>query len=120
MKRNIVKVIVSTTLVAMLVMVVYITQNNFKKDVDDKGLFKYEIDFPQSAGTINANLVTKNNLNVSKVENSEILDTYYIVKEEISDERKEDIKEAFNMEKVKGSNNPIILQSIIKRKEWNI
>lgn len=103
MKRNIVKVIVSTTLVAMLVMVVYITQNNFKKDVDDKGPFKYEIDFPQSAGTINPNLVTKNNLNVSKVENSEILDTYYIVKEEISDERKEDIKEAFNMEKVKGS-----------------
>ena len=76
---------------------------NSMEDVDDKETFKYEIDFPQSAQIINPNLVIKNNLNVNKVENSELLSTYYIVKEEISDERKEDIKEAFNMEKVKGS-----------------
>ena len=103
MKRNIIKLIASITLVTMLVIVVYTTQNNFKKDVDYNETFKYEIEFPQSAGTINPNLITKNNLKVNKVENNEILDTYYIVKEEISDERKEDIKEAFDMEKVKGS-----------------
>ncbi|MBQ2982483.1 MAG: hypothetical protein IJD58_10245 [Lachnospiraceae bacterium] len=76
---------------------------NSMEDVDDKETFKYEIDFPQSAQIINPNLVIKNNLNVNKVENSELLSTYYIVKEEISDDRKEDIKEAFDMENVKGS-----------------
>lgn len=102
MKRNIIKVIASISLIAILVMIVYKTQDNFKQDIDENDAFKYEIDFPQSAGTINPNLATKNNLDPNMVENSKILDTYYIVKEEISDERKEDIKEVFNMKKVKG------------------
>ena len=100
MKRNIIKAIAGMSAAVMLLMAVFAVQDYLREDDESTEAFEYEINFPQSAGHINPDLVTKDNLDKNDIANSEILDTYYIVRDEISDTRKEDIKEAFDMEKV--------------------
>ena len=100
MKRNIIKTMVGVAVAAILVVSVFVVQAYMREDDESGEEFEYAIDFPRSAGYINPDLVTKDNLDKDDIDNSEILGTYYIVREEISDNRKEDIKEAFDMEKV--------------------
>lgn len=100
MKKGVIKKILCMVVVAMIVVAVFVAQDFLKKDDEPMEIFEYEIDFPQSAGYINPYLVTKNNIDKSDIENKEILDTYFIVRDKISNARKEVIKEAFDMEKV--------------------
>ena len=100
MKKDIMKKVIGTLVVGVVTVVtVVVTQNFFDKNDEATDGFQYEIDFPQSAGYINPDLVTKNNIDKSEIQNEEILGTYYVVRDEISDSRKEHIKETFNMEK---------------------
>ena len=99
MKKSLIKKLTCVISASILVAVIVVTNNKYSnKDEKPEG-FQYEIDFPVSAGHINSKLVTNNKIDKNKIKNKEILETYYIVKDEISDSKKQHIKKTFEMEK---------------------
>lgn len=99
MKKSLIKKLTCVISASILVAVIVVTNNKYSnKDEKPEG-FQYEIDFPVSAGHINSKLVTNNKIDNNKIKNKEILETYYIVKDEISDSKKQHIKKTFEMEK---------------------
>ena len=99
MKKSLIKKLTCVISASILVAVIVVTNNKYSnKDEKPEG-FQYEIDFPVSAGHINFKLVTNNKIDKNKIKNKEILETYYIVKDEISDSKKQHIKKTFEMEK---------------------
>ncbi len=101
MRENIKRAILSVIALVTIVITVFTVKDYLRDNEISKEVFEYEIDFPQSASLINPNLKTSNNLDKNKLENSEILNTYFIVKTEMSNKQKENLKDVFLMQKVK-------------------
>lgn len=89
---------VTIAIVGITVAKFYYDKNEESADTTDT--FKYAINFPQFAGHINEDLVINDNIDKNNVRNKEILGTYYVVNDKISDSRKEEIKKSFKMDKV--------------------
>lgn len=99
MKKSLIKKLTCVISASIVVAIIVVINNKYSnKDEKTEG-FQYEIDFPVSAGHINSKLVTNNKIDKNKIKNKEILETYYIVKDEISDSKKQHIKKTFEMEK---------------------
>lgn len=99
MKKNTLIKTIGTISVLVLAAVIAITNNKHGNKDAKVEEFEYKIEFPESAGHINSDLVTNYKINKNKIKNKEILQKYYIVKDEMSDSRKQHIKKSFEMEK---------------------
>lgn len=99
MKKNLVKKLIYIVTALSLIVVIIVVNNKYGNKEEKSEGFKYKIDFPASAEHINSKLVTNNKINKNEIKNKEILDTYYLVEDEISDSRKQHIKKTFDMEK---------------------